>query len=423
MSKVRREELNSISRRGEIMEKLEKQELPKKPIGFYNNRKTFMKILIAPDSYKECLPAREVTAAMAEGVFEAYPSAEVIQLPLADGGEGTLEVLAPALGAKMTEVLVADALGRPVKAHIGIHGTTGIIEAAQACGLGLLASSERNPLLTTTRGVGDMILAAVEAGCTHLLIGLGGSATCDGGAGMLSVPGAKDALRKVSIEILCDVENPFVGPMGAARVFAPQKGASASDVEVLEKQLRALASQYEAETGVDVSLMKGAGAAGGLGGALMAYSGATMTSGVEKVLSLLDFDDLAKDADLIITGEGRSDAQTLSGKVPVGVLRHAHGVPVLLVSGAVFDADELLEAGFSGIYAVSPAGMPLEEAILPEVARRNILESFLEISGISRVGNIAADSGIGLVLKTLGLHQSLKNEFCHRASVVPESWL
>lgn len=334
-----------------------------------------MKIVIAPDSYKECLSARDVAAAMAEGVSATCPSADVLQQPLADGGEGTLEVLVSATGAKSLSVTVHDPLGRPVSARIGILGTTGIIETAQACGLGLLSPSERNPLTASSYGVGEMIVAAVSMGCNHLLIGLGGSATCDGGSGMLAVPGIKEALLSVSVEILCDVVNPFTGPSGAARVFAPQKGASAEEVDVLEERLLAHSAVYAAETGTDVSLLPGAGAAGGLGGALMAYSGAQMESGVDRVLSLLRFEDRIADADLIITGEGRSDAQTLEGKVPLGVLRRSGGVPVLLLSGAVTDAAALLEAGFSSVHAVTPAGMPLQEALIPDVARRNIAKA------------------------------------------------
>ena len=336
-----------------------------------------MKILIAPDSFKECLSAREVAAAMAEGVRAALPSAEVIQMPLSDGGEGTLEVLAPALGASLQEVMVRDPLGKRVVARIGLAGDTGILETAQACGLGLLPPARRNPLKASTCGVGEMILAAEAAGCRHLLIGLGGSATCDGGAGMLSVPGVKEVLRRVSVEILCDVENPFIGPDGAARVFAPQKGASAADVEILEKRLCRLAATYEAETGTDVRAMPGAGAAGGMGGALMAYSGATRVSGVDKVLALVGFDAASSGADLILTGEGRSDRQTLSGKVPVGVLRRAGGVPVALLSGAVCPSasEALRAAGFCRVAAATPAGMPLSKALRPSVARGCLQEA------------------------------------------------
>ena len=331
-----------------------------------------MKIVIAPDSYKGCLPAREVASAMAAGVREACPEAEIVLRPLADGGEGTLDILTCALGGSLCEAGVSDPLGREIRAQYGVAGDLAVIEVAQACGLGLLSPTERNPLEATTRGVGELILAARRDGARRFLIGLGGSATCDGGAGMLAVPGIRDAFRDASFELLCDVRAPFIGPQGAARVFAPQKGATPADVEVLEQRLTQLAGRYARETGTDVSHLPGAGAAGGLGGALMAYAHASISSGVERIMDLVGFDEALQQADRVLTGEGRLDAQTLLGKVPYGVLRRARGIPVALISGAIEDTNALREAGFASLIPVSPAGLPLQEALRPEIAISNI---------------------------------------------------
>lgn len=308
---------------------------------------------------------------MALAVKEVCPSAEVISLPLADGGEGTLETLAHALDARLCEATVSDPLGRPVRAQYGVAGKTAILEVAQACGLSLLRPQERNPLIASSRGVGELLMAAYGNGCRHFLIGLGGSAICDGGAGMMKVPGIRD-LAGISMELLCDVNAPFVGPTGAARVFAPQKGASPEDVEVLEERMVRWAALMWEETGVDVSHLPGAGAAGGLGGAFMAYFGAGRVSGIQQVLDLYHFSEVAHGASLIITGEGRSDAQTLQGKVPFGVLQNAKGTPVALLSGRIEDREALVAAGFHPVVEVSPRDMPLREALTPSVALCNI---------------------------------------------------
>ena len=334
-----------------------------------------MTILVAPDSFKECLSSREVASAVAAAVREVLPSAQVLELPLADGGEGTLDVLAEALGATIFRADVTGPLGSPVRARYGVAGETAIIEIAEACGLGLLAPGERNPLLTGTQGVGELLLAATRKGCRHILVGLGGSATCDGGAGMLSVPGLREALAGATVEVLCDVDTPFVGPSGAARVFGPQKGASARDVEVLESRMVRQAAVLLAETGVDVSALPGAGAAGGLGGALMACFHATLVSGIGRVLDLIGFDQAAARADLIITGEGRSDSQTLAGKAAYGVLQRSGGMPVALLSGRIEDRAALLSAGFSRLVEVSPRDLPLSAVLDAKTARQNLRQA------------------------------------------------
>ena len=338
-----------------------------------------MKIVIAPDAYKECLSAPEVAASMAEGARKGAPEADIVEIPLADGGEGTLDILLSALGGTCRETVVSDPLGRPVTVAYGVASDCAIIEVAKVCGLSLLDKRERNPLVASTRGLGELMADAYRSGCRRFLIGLGGTATCDGGAGMLSVGGIRQVLKESRVELLCDVAAPFVGPEGAARVFAPQKGASAADVEILEGRLTAQAAAMAAETGIDVSAMPGAGAAGGLGGAFMAYAHASFSSGVDRVLDLTGFDKAVRGAGLVITGEGKSDRQTLQGKVPYGVLRRCaslagSGIRVVLVSGRMVedDSEALRKAGFQDLVSVSDGCRSLEEAMRPEVAARNI---------------------------------------------------
>ena len=338
-----------------------------------------MKVIVTPDSFKGCLPAKEVARLMADALRKRHPGWEILELPLADGGEGTLEVLLPALGGHRAETVVQDPLGRPIRAVFGLSGSTAVVEVAEACGLRLMAPEERNPLMAGTYGVGQLLLAAREAGARHFLIGLGGTATCDGGEGMLQVPGLREALEGCTLELLCDVENPFIGPNGAARVFAPQKGASPADVEVLEERLTGFAEKLLDATGVDVRNLPGAGAAGGLGGTLMACFGARKVSGIGRILDLLHFQNLLKGAGLIITGEGKSDSQTLMGKVPWGVLQRANGIPVVLASGRIENGERLLEAGFSQLIEITPREMSLEEAVQADMAARNILHALASV--------------------------------------------
>ena len=331
-----------------------------------------MKIVVAPDSFKECLDAGEVASAIAEGIFSISPDAEVRLVPLSDGGEGMAGILTEFLGGELVPAKVTDPMGETVEARFGRVGNTAILDVASACGLNLVPKERRNPLIATSKGVGEMIAAAINSGCEELLIGLGGSATCDGGEGMMSVPGLRNIASGVKIKALCDVDNPFLGSRGAARVFGPQKGADPQMVEALEKRMELKAERMLSQTGIDVSMMPGAGAAGGLGGALHAYLGAELVPGIETVLDIVGFDKEIVDADLIITGEGTSDLQTLSGKVPMGVLRRSSGIPVDLLSGRVKDYDSLLAAGFAAAIQVTPDGIPTSEAIKPEVARNNL---------------------------------------------------
>lgn len=334
-----------------------------------------MRIVVAPDSFKECLPAREVAAVIADASRAVLPGADVVECPLSDGGEGLLDVLVAAFGGERMYARVPDPLGRPVQAAYLLSGRTALVEVARACGLQLLSRDERNPLLASSRGVGELLLAAWNAGARHFIVGLGGSATCDGGAGMLSVPLIRETLRDATFEVLYDVDVPFCGPRGAARVFAPQKGASPAAVEILEARMQEQARRLAAMGGSGCGLdsVPGAGAAGGLGGAFAAAFGAKMVGGIGRVLSLSGFDQAVLGADIVITGEGRSDHQTLSGKVPYGVLQHCRDrVPVLLLSGRIQDASALRQAGFAILEEVSPADLPLAKALDPRIARHNL---------------------------------------------------
>ena len=331
-----------------------------------------MKIIVAPDSFKECLDAGEVASAIAEGLYSVIPDAEVKRIPLSDGGEGMAGILTESLGGELVPVKVTGPVRETVEARFGRVGKTAILDVASACGLNLVPKEKRNPLITTSVGVGELIAAAIQSGCEELLIGLGGSATCDGGEGMISVPSLRNITSGVKIKVLCDVNNPFLGPDGAARVFGPQKGADPQMVEMLEKRMELQAERILSQTGVDVSMMRGAGAAGGLGGALHAYLGAELVPGIETVLDVVGFDKEIVDTDLIITGEGTSDLQTLSGKVPMGVLRRSKGIPVYLLSGRIRDRDSLLAAGFAAAIQVTPDDVPISEAIKPYIARENL---------------------------------------------------
>ena len=335
------------------------------------------KIVIACDSYKGCLSSSDVANAAAHGVAEVYPDCEVIKLAVADGGEGTVEALVDTLGGHLEWAEVSDPLGRPVKAAYGVAGDLAIIESAAACGLTLLTKEERNPLVTSTKGLGELIMAAIEKGCRKFLIGLGGSATNDGGMGMIRAEGFLEKTKGMKFTVACDVDTPYIGEHGASRVFGPQKGASEQDVEILEERLGGYALTILKETGVDVRDMAGAGAAGGLGGAFRAYLGAELKRGVDLVLDQIDFDSKIRGADLVITGEGCSDYQTLKGKTASGVLERAkrQGIPVALVSGAVRDEQMLRDGGFGIIEAVSPLSMSREEAMRPEMAKFNICQT------------------------------------------------
>lgn len=347
-----------------------------------------MKIVCAFDSFKGCMTAKEACHAAASGLQvssateasaeEHYPEAETLCLPMSDGGEGMVECIAEAVDAEMVSVMVHDPLLQMIETQYAVSadGTTAYMEMAAASGLTLVPKDKRNPMLTTTFGVGDMILDAVERGCKKIVMGIGGSATCDGGRGMIECLNGHLPLP-IEIIVASDVSNPLYGENGTAYVFAPQKGATPEQVKLLDEQLRHFARETE-EKGIalpDLAHHPGAGAAGGLGYGLMAYLGATLQSGIDLILDTIRFDELVKDADLILTGEGKSDKQTLMGKVPEGILKRAmkQNIPVHLLSGAIEDAKELKDAGFASVQSINQNDpRPLEVLMQRDVAMANM---------------------------------------------------
>ena len=364
--------------------------------------KTLKRIIIATDSFKGSLSSAEAGNAIEAGILDAVPEADVKVVPVADGGEGTAEALCRALSGTMHSVNAQNPLGRPVNASYCIAGDLAVMEMSQASGLTLLRPEERNPMQTSTYGTGQMILDALRKGCRRFLIGIGGSATNDGGTGMLEalgfrfidnegceVHGCGASLHKIAsadcsgaipelaqchFSIACDVDTPFCGPDGASRMFAPQKGADAEMAEELERGMESFAEVIERFNGVRLYSMPGSGAAGGLGGAFTAFLGAELESGAETVLDTLNFSGLISGCSLVVTGEGRMDRQTVHGKTPAGVLKcaSAQGIPVIAFCGKIEDRDILANAGFSGIYEIDARGLPLQEAMKPDIAAENL---------------------------------------------------
>lgn len=349
-----------------------------------------MNIVVAIDSFKGCLSSKEANLAAAEGLKDVCPDAEVVQVAVSDGGEGFLEAFLPVLGGTLIEVTVCDPLMRPVRANYLLHGQTAVIEMAQASGLTLLQREERNPMVATSYGTGQLVADAVRKGARHIIVGLGGSATSDAGIGMLqaltdSFHGGGQwhpikALADVRFTIASDVTNPLCGPSGAAHVFAPQKGATPEEVLALDERARAFADRSGHLFGYDRSEDSGAGAAGGLGYAFLQYLDAECRPGIDLLLDAVGFEGLLKDADLIITGEGSADGQTLMGKLPKGILNRAAGVPVWLIAGKVSNREALLEAGFARVQCINPPDITFEEAMRKEVAIRNIKNSLKMIT-------------------------------------------
>lgn len=370
------------------------------------------KVVIATDSFKGSLSSREVADNFALGLHSVCPDCEVVKVGIADGGEGTIEVLVEALGGDYVEVEVCDPLHRPIRARYGVidGGKSAIIEMSAASGLPLLKTEERNPLLTSTYGTGEIIADAIKRGCRNILVGIGGSATNDGGTGMLralgfrfldhagnELVGGGEVLEQIAsiddnqtipelseckFTVACDVTNPLYGKEGAAFVFAPQKGADMAMVEQLDRGLRNYARVIEEFNGVQIGDMEGAGAAGGLGGGFTALLGAKLERGIDMVLSAMHFEQIIADADLVITGEGRLDRQTMMGKAPSGVLKMAtaHNIPTIAIGGEVVWCEELRTSGFTAIEAVTPAGTPHEEAMRPETAKENVRLTAVKIA-------------------------------------------
>ena len=326
-----------------------------------------MRVVVAPDKFRGTLSAAQAAEAIAAGWSRARPGDRVETVPLADGGEGTMEALVAALGGERRTVRVAGPLGDPTDASFGLVRRAGsvlaVVEMAQASGLTLISEGRRDALRASTRGTGEVIAAAGRAGADELLICLGGSATTDGGAGMaralgvglldaagdplrpggvgllelarIDAGGLDPAVRRMRVQGACDVDSPLTGPRGAAHVFGPQKGASADDVLVLDRALGHLAAVIHRDLGIDVRAIPGAGAAGGLGAGLVAFLGARLRPGIRIVMDAVGLQDRVEEADLVVTGEGAFDASSLAGKVPAGVLEttRAAGVPALVLCG------------------------------------------------------------------------------------------
>lgn len=369
-----------------------------------------MKIIIAPDSYKESLTAMEVATAIEAGFRQVIPTAEYIKLPMADGGEGTVQSLVDASNGTIIEHAVTGPLGGQVNAFFGLmgDGKTAVIEMAAASGLHLVSPEQRNPMLTTSFGTGELILAALDQGVDHIIVGIGGSATNDGGIGMAQALGVQlldsnrqalkfggqalaqlatidittvdPRLANIKLEVACDVDNPLCGEKGASQVFGPQKGATPAMVAALDQHLAHYAAIIKQDLGVDIKNTAGAGAAGGMGAALLGLFNAQLRSGIEIVIDAVNLGDIVQDADLVITGEGRIDSQTIHGKTPIGVARTAkqYHKPVIGIAGCLSqDCSVVYDHGIDAVFSVVPAAMSLEQAfsnaaINVELTARNV---------------------------------------------------
>lgn len=376
-----------------------------------------MKIVIAPDSFKESLTAMQVADAIEQGFSEIYPHADYIKLPMADGGEGTVESMVAATKGQIIPVTVTGPLGLPVEAFFGLmgDGETAIIEMAAASGLHLVPPEKRNPLLTGTFGTGELILAALEHGARKIIIGIGGSATNDGGAGMMQALGAKllgeqgnvlgaggaalaelseldlsllDArLAKCDILVACDVDNPLCGEQGASAVFGPQKGATPEQVKQLDSALMHYGELIERAGGKKVINVAGTGAAGGMGASLYGLLNARLQPGVEIITEALGLAEAVQGADLVITGEGRIDSQTVHGKTPMGVAKAAKrfNVPVIaLAGGMTADYGVVHQHGLDAVFSVLNRVQTLQEAL--EQARENICVTARNVAAVWKIG-------------------------------------
>ena len=363
-----------------------------------------MKIVLAIDSFKGSLTSTEAGKAASEALHDILPNCQTEIVPIADGGEGMLAVMLNTAGGKIHTLDAHNPCMEQANASYGISidGRTAFIEMAAISGLPLITPDQRNPWETTTYGTGELILDALKKGCTHIILGIGGSATNDAGTGMLQALGFRflDAegkalgqggkilegiafidtshqhplLKDVHFTVACDVQNPFFGPDGAAYVYARQKGADDPMIAQLDKGMRHFAEVVRSQTGCDISYLPGSGAAGGMGGGIMAFLNAELKSGADLLLDLSRFEERIAKADLIITGEGRMDRQSLMGKIPGKILEKglSKSIPVVAIAGSIEDEDALLQAGFKGVYATKPENMPLEEAMKRETAVENI---------------------------------------------------
>lgn len=377
-----------------------------------------MKVVIASDSYKESLKAIEVCEAIERGFRAIFPNAKYVKIPIGDGGEGTVESLVDATGGRIISISVTGPLRESVQAFYGVSKDkkTAFIEMAAASGLQHVPVEKRNPLITTTKGTGELILHALNQGAEYIILGLGGSATNDGGAGMLAALGVRfindkgevidpsggtlhsivaidfsqmdPRLEGVKIEAACDVDNPLVGMQGASFVFGRQKGANVEMMKELDENLKHYANILKRYVSSDVSEIPGAGAAGGMGAAVISVLKGDLRRGIEIVLDYTNFDKHIEDADLIITGEGRIDEQTAYGKAPVGVAGRAKrfSVPVIAIGGSVSsDYSAVYEKGIDAVFSITTRPMTLEEAY--RVAEENIEMTTKNIATVWKIAS------------------------------------
>ncbi|EPE7077864.1 glycerate kinase [Cronobacter sakazakii] len=377
---------------------------------------TLKKIVIAPDSFKESLSAMDVAKAIEAGFREIYPQAHYVCVPMADGGEGTVEAMVAATGGQIITTPVTAPLGNKVDGFFGLlgDGETAVVEMAAASGLHLVPTAQRDPRITTSYGTGELILAALERGVKAIIIGIGGSATNDGGAGMMQALGARfldgegrelapggaalarlerldlsaldPRLAQFSVTAACDVDNPLCGEKGASAVFGPQKGATPAMVTELDAALRRFGEQLEAATGKAIISAPGAGAAGGMGAALLGMLNAELRPGIEIVIESLGLAQAVHDADLVITGEGRLDSQSIHGKTPVGVARVAKQFqrPVVAIAGSLTPDYQIVhEHGIDAAFSVIDRIVTLQEAL--DDAERNLRVTARNVAALWRL--------------------------------------
>lgn len=376
-----------------------------------------MKIVIAPDSYKESLSALEVASAIEAGFREIFPEAEYVKIPVADGGEGTVEAMVAATQGNIVRLTVTGPLGKPVEAFYGLSGDerTAFIEMAAASGLELVPAAQRDPLITTSFGTGELIKDALDRGVDHFIIGIGGSATNDGGSGMMQALGAQlldehgkqiaygggalpqlaridieqldTRIKQCRFEVACDVSNPLTGDEGASAIFGPQKGATPELVQQLDKALEHYATLIHRDLDIDVLNIDGGGAAGGMGAALHAFCQAELRSGIEIVTEALGLAEQVKDADLVITGEGRIDSQSINGKVPIGVAKVAKqfNKPVIGIAGSLTaDVGVVHQHGLDAVFSVLFSICSLDDALAN--AAQNVRLTARNVAAVIKLG-------------------------------------
>ena len=373
------------------------------------------KVILIPDSFKGTMSSVEICEIMEQTILRFFPAAEIRSIPVADGGEGTVDAFLTALGGQRVPVTVTGPMGEPVEAFYGRCGDTAIVEMAAAAGLPLVRG-EKRPELATTYGVGELLVHAAHHGAKRIVLGLGGSATTDGGCGCgaaagirfrnaagevflptggtleqvaeIDLRGLDPVLRQTEIITMCDITNPMYGPQGAAYVFAPQKGADSRMVERLDRGLSHLTAVIQAQLGIDVSQLPGAGAAGGMGGGMAAFFQSQLEPGIEAVLDTVGFDSLLAGTDVVFTGEGKIDSQSLGGKVVIGVARRAkrQGVPVIAVVGDIGDAiDGAYDQGVSAIFSINRVAVPYAQARLR--AKEDLAKTMENICRFDQIRN------------------------------------